>query len=189
MTPIPYFNKVQIISLLQDGLSHSKISERLGIGRSTISAIIKKWRQDQTVERRPGSGGRRISTRNEDEQLLTVIRNSPFTTATAAVNISNFPGSVRTSRRRLRNSELRNHAAARKIRLTPQHKEARVGFALEHLTKDNAFWSRVVFSDEKVFQSEHNGRVRVYRPRNSRYDERYVEPTERSGRFSVNVWG
>jgi biotin operon repressor len=95
--PIPYFNKMQIISLFQDGLSHSKISERLGIGRSTISAIIKKWRQDQTVERRPGSGGRRISTRNQDEQLLTVIRNSPFTTATAAVNISNFPGSIRTS--------------------------------------------------------------------------------------------
>jgi transposase len=105
MAPIPYFNKVQIISLFQDGLSHSKISERLGIGigRSTISAIIKRWRQDQTVERRPGSGGRRISTRNQNEQLLTVIRNSPFTTATAAVNISNFLGSVRTSRRRLRN--------------------------------------------------------------------------------------
>jgi Mn-dependent DtxR family transcriptional regulator len=163
MAPIPYFNKVQIMSLFQDGLSHSKISERLGIGRSTISAIIKKWRQDQTVERRPG-----------------VIRNSPFTTATAAVNISNFPGSVRTSRRRLRNSELRNHAAARKIRLTPRHKEAKVGFALEHLAKDNAFWSRVVFSDEMVFQSSHNGRVRLYRPRNSRYDERYVEPTIRS---------
>jgi hypothetical protein len=96
-----------------------------------------------------------------------VIRNSPFTTATAAVNISNFPGSVRTSRRRLRNSELRNHAAARKTRLTPRHKEARVGFALEHLAKDNAFWSQVVFSDEKVFQSSHNGRVRVYRPRNA----------------------
>jgi hypothetical protein len=46
-----------------------------------------------------------------------------------------------------------------------------------------------VFSDETVFQLSHNGRVRVYRPRNSRYDERYVEPTERSGRFSVNVWG
>jgi hypothetical protein len=39
------------------------------------------------VERRPGSGGRRISIRNQDEQLLTVIRNSPFTNATAAVNI------------------------------------------------------------------------------------------------------
>jgi hypothetical protein len=34
------------------------------------------------------------------------MQNSPFTTA--AVNISNFPGSVRTSHRRLRNSELVN---------------------------------------------------------------------------------
>jgi hypothetical protein len=85
------------------------------------------------MEARSNSGtvsrfwGRRISTRNQDEQLLNVIQNSPFTTA--AVNISNFPGSVRTSCRRLRNSELRNHTAARKIRLTPRHKEARVGFA------------------------------------------------------------
>ncbi|KAJ3631766.1 hypothetical protein MTP99_012874 [Tenebrio molitor] len=184
MAPIPYFNKVQIISLFQDGLSHSKISERLGIGRSKISAIIKK-----KMEARSNSGTTSRFRRNQNEQLLNVIRNSPFTTAIAAVNISNFQGSVRTSRRRLRNSGLRNHAAARKIRLTPRHKEARVGFALEHLAKDNAFWSRVVFSDEKVFQSSHNGRVRVYRPRNSRYDKQYVEPTERCGRFFVNVWG
>jgi transposase len=168
MAPIPYFNKVQIISLFQDGLSHSKISERLGIGRSKISAIIKK-----KMEARSNSGTTSRFRRNQNEQLLNVIRNSPFTTAIAAVNISNFQGSVRTSRRRLRNSGLRNHAAARKIRLTPRHKEARVGFALEHLAKDNAFWSRVVFSDEKVFQSSHNGRVRVYRPRNSRYDKQY----------------
>jgi hypothetical protein len=101
------------------------------------------------VERRPGSGGRRISIRNQDEQLLTVIRNSPFTTATAAVNISNFPGSVKTSRRRLRNTELRNHAAARLCSQTKRSSSRRT--------------------------------MVVYRPRNSRYDERYVEPTERFG--------
>jgi hypothetical protein len=32
------------------------------------------------------------------------------------------------------------------------------------------------------------GRLRVYRPRNTRYEERYVRKTERSGRFSVNMW-
>jgi DNA-binding transcriptional regulator LsrR (DeoR family) len=68
MAPIPYFNKVQIISLFQDGLSHSKISERLGIGRSTISAIIKKWRQDQTVDVQvPG-----------DVEFLHVIKTNNF---------------------------------------------------------------------------------------------------------------
>jgi hypothetical protein len=28
----------------------------------------------------------------------------------------------------------------------------------------------------------------VYRPRNTRYDEQYIQKTERSGRFSVNMW-
>jgi hypothetical protein len=72
--------------------------------------------------------------------------------------------------------------------LTPRHKEVRVSFALQHLPEDDAFWSRVVFSDEKTFQSCPNGRIRVYRPRNTRYEERYVDPTHRSGRFSVNMW-
>jgi hypothetical protein len=64
-----------------------------------------------------------------------------------------------------------------------------VGFALEYLAKDDVFWSKVVFSDEKVFQSCSNGRIRVYRPRNCRYDEKYVDHGgDRSGRFPVNMW-
>jgi hypothetical protein len=53
-----------------------------------------------------------------------------------------------------------------------------MGYVLEYLTRDEAF-----FSDEKVFQSCRNGRIKVYRPRNTCYNERYVETTERSGRF------
>jgi hypothetical protein len=43
------------------------------------------------------------------------------------------------------------------------------------MLKDEAFWSRVVFSDEKVFQSSRNARIRVYRPRNFRFSERYAD--------------
>jgi hypothetical protein len=45
-----------------------------------------------------------------------------------------------------------------------------------------------VFSDEEIFQSCSNGRVRVYRPRNSRYEEKYVDSIERSRRIAVNMW-
>jgi transposase len=79
MAPIPYFNKVQIISLFQDGLSHSKISERLGIGRSKISAIIKK-----KMEARSNSGTTSRFRRNQNEQLLNVIRNSSVLTSSSA---------------------------------------------------------------------------------------------------------
>jgi hypothetical protein len=73
-------------------------------------------------------------------------------TAVEAVNTSGFPGSFRTARRRVRGSELKNHVAARKLSLTPMHREARMAFCLEHLARDDAFWAQVIFSDEKVFQ-------------------------------------
>jgi transposase len=188
MPPISLHNKVKVVTLAQYGLSHGQISTELEIPRSTVSAILHKWRQTGTVERRPGSGRHPVSVGDQDEALLNIIRGSPFTTAVNAANTTLFPGSIRTVRRRLRASELRNRASARKIGLTPRHKEAKIGFALEHLARDEVFWSSVVFSDEKVFQSCPNGRLRVYRPRNSAYDERYVQTTQRSGRFSVNMW-
>jgi hypothetical protein len=116
--------------------------------------------------------------------LLNKLRNSPFMTGVEAVNTSGFPGSFRTARRRARGSELKNHVAARKLSLTPMHREARMAFCLKHLARDDAFWTQVIFLDEKVFQSCPNGRLRVYRPRNSRYDEPYVQITERSVEFS-----
>jgi hypothetical protein len=75
----------------------------------------------------------------------------------------------------------------KKLRLTPHHKEARVGWALQHILYDSDFWSRMIFSDEKVFQSFSNGRLRVYRPRNSRFEDPYIQETDKSGNFSVNI--
>ena len=51
------------------------------------------------MERGPGSGGHLVSTLDEDEAWLDVIRESPFTSAAEATIISNFPGHVKTARR------------------------------------------------------------------------------------------
>lgn len=100
-----------------------------------------------------------------------------------------FPGSSQTARLRIHGSELSNYSASNKVALTEEHKERRLNFANQFVGMADDFWENVIFSDEKVFQSCHNGTVRVYRPRNCRYEESYLNPTVRSGRFSVNVWG
>jgi hypothetical protein len=79
-------------------------------------------------------------------QVTAVIQNSPFTTAVDAVGVGHFRGSISTARRRIKAAGLQNHVAARKIKLTPQHKETRIAYALEYLTRDEAFWNRVVLS-------------------------------------------
>jgi hypothetical protein len=84
---------------------------------------------------------------------------------------------------------LRNKSATNKIYLTEKNKAGRIRFAQEYINQDNNIWNNVVFSDEKTFQSSHNGRNRVYRPPGSRYYEQYVKNYDRSGRFSLNIWG
>lgn len=76
--------------------------------------------------------------------------------------------------------------AARKSNLTPAHCQARLNFAVANLHRD---WSNVIFSDEKTFQTDRHQKMHVYRPRNSRYDQRYIQPNQRSGRLTAGIWG
>lgn len=61
----------------------------------------------------------------------------------------------------------------------------RVGFAYQYQNWDSENWSEVVFSDEKAFCSDAVGSVWVHRPRGKRFEEKYVYPQRKSGRFSV----
>jgi hypothetical protein len=49
--------------------------------------MIRKWRQTGRLERLPGSAGRLVSTPNEDDVLINIVQDNPFTTAVDAVNI------------------------------------------------------------------------------------------------------
>lgn len=76
--------------------------------------------------------------------------------------------------------------AAKKPFLTQAHREERLGYALENINRD---WSNVIFSDEKTFQTDRHQRTHLYRPTNTRFEERYIQPNRRSGRISCGVWG
>jgi hypothetical protein len=82
------------------------------------------WNERQSFERQVGSGRPRVSTEIDDVNLIQVLRENPFNSVTEAHNETNFPGSLRTARRRRRvkeGSELRNHPAVKKPFLTQQN--------------------------------------------------------------------
>jgi transposase len=130
MPAVSNFNKVRIVTLAHSGMPGRQIAAHLGISKTGVQAILRNWTQFGTLDRRPGSGRPRISSGEQDEAVINVVRDSPFTNAVEAVGVTNFPGSVRTARRRIKTSDLRNHVAARKTKLTPRHREARVFFTL-----------------------------------------------------------
>jgi hypothetical protein len=187
MAPISYLNRAKIISLIEMDVSEARVTTQLGLPKSSVNFIVRRWRESGLFERKAGSGRPRTWT-EEDQTLVHVIENRHFLPAVDALGLTNFPASVHTARRRIRAANLRNHSAARKFRVKPRHKETRVGFALNYILREDNFWEHVIFTDEKVFQSSSSGRLRVYRPRNQRYNEKYVRKIDTSGRFSVNLW-
>lgn len=182
--------KTKIVTLFEEGLSVRTVAERVGKPRSTVHRIHLNWRATQNLQRRPGSGASVRTTQEQDNNLIHYLEEHPFQSATEAKINTGFPASVITARRRVKRlSNLRCRRAAKKPFLTNQNKEQRVGWCLEFLRADELFWRRVIFSDEKIFQSYPNGGLRVYRPPGSRFEEIYTQKIEKTGRFSVNVWG
>lgn len=137
------------------------------------------------MNRRPQPGQvRKLNALNRNIITQRII-NTPFTNA--AVVGREF-GVHRDTIRKVWNEDVDIHhqVAARKPNLTPQQQQERLLYAHANQHRN---WSNVIFSDEKTFQSDRHQKTHVYRPRNTRYDIKYIQPTRRSGRISAGIWG
>lgn len=181
--------RARIIAKLEVGWSIRAVAREFHLNKNSVLKIKRRWEQEATLARRAIPGRPRITTIAEDNNIIRYLEQNPFKTSRDAIVETNFPGSQPTVCRRIKNSELFNYAAAKKIALSDEDKQSRLLYALNYSHRERHFWENVVFTDEKVFQNTNDGHVRVYRPQRTRFDERYVSETQRSGRFSVNVWG
>ncbi|KAJ8961345.1 hypothetical protein NQ318_014588 [Aromia moschata] len=179
--------RARAIAKLEENWSLTEVAAELNVSKSCIFYIKKRWQGEQRLQRTIRQGIRKVSTENEDNALVEFINHNPFETAVKAREEILFPGSLRTTQRRLKQCGFKNCVAAHKMFLTEEHKQRQVQFANEFL-QGNEFWNNVMFSDEKTFQSSKNERLHVYRSRNTRFEENYTLSTTNSGRFSVNVW-
>ena len=63
-----------------------------------------------------------------------------------------------------------------------------MGFALEHLTKSKEFWRNVVYSDEKTFSSAGMYDKFVYRKKGTRFENKNIIKSKKSGRVDVCIY-
>jgi hypothetical protein len=103
----------------------------------------------------------RISNLDEDMRLVNFLREHSFSAAIRTKVETNFPDSIRTSRKRIKESELRIRSAVNKIFLSEANKQERLRFAFQHINNVN-FWENVVFSDEQTFQSINHAVMDVF---------------------------
>jgi len=111
------------------GLSASTAGELYRVPMSTAKEWLRKYRRDQQVGRRKGTGLRRISSPAQDAASVAEAERNPFFSARDLKSATGFPGQKDTIISRLRAAGLRARHAAVKELLTDEHKLYCLAFA------------------------------------------------------------
>ncbi|XP_061746344.1 uncharacterized protein LOC133545055 [Nerophis ophidion] len=141
----------RIVDLHQTGKSESTIGKQLGVKKSTVGAIIRKWKTYKTTDNLPRSGAPcKISSHGVNMIMRTVSKN-PRTTWGDLVNDLQRAGTKVTKvtiSNTLRRQGIISCSARRVPLLKPVHVQARLKFAREHMDDTAEDWENVMWSDE-----------------------------------------
>ncbi|KAK3546339.1 hypothetical protein QTP70_025748 [Hemibagrus guttatus] len=132
----------KIVDLHQAGKTESAIGKQLGVKKSTVGAIIKKWKTYKTTDNLPRSGAPcKISPRGVKMITRTVSKN-PRTTRGDLVNDLQRAG-TKVTKATISNTLHRQglkSCSARCVPLKPVHVRARLKFVREHLDDPEEDW-------------------------------------------------
>ncbi|KAI4901432.1 hypothetical protein NFI96_001514 [Prochilodus magdalenae] len=183
----------RIVDLHQAGKTESAIGKQLDVKKSTVGAIIRKWKTYKTTTNLPRSGApRKISARGV-KMITRTVRKNPRTTRGDLVNDLQEAGTnvtKATISNTLRRQGLRSCSARRVPLLKPVHIQARLKFAREHLDVPEEYWENVIWSDEtKVELFGKNTNRRVWRKVNAELHPKNTIPTVKHGGGNIMLWG
>lgn len=154
----------------------------------TVRRIMTKFNTEGHVNPSPIPGRPKLLTEEENNLILNSIQQNGFQSTRQIISNLELNCCDKTVQRRLRDVGYYHHIPAQKEVLTVNHMEQRMAFALEHLRWEEE-WMCTVFSDEKVFSTDENGRVTLWRTKGTRYAQENIRFRARCGRITLAFWG
>ena len=100
--------KLRIIIKIGTGWSIKSIFAEFNLSKTTVHRIKKLWENEESIERKRGTGRQIITTVEQDADLVDYLGHRPFETAKKASVETNFPASVTTTLRRIWKTDLRS---------------------------------------------------------------------------------
>ena len=163
------------------------------ISEATLRRLVHRMKDTGSVCDRPRSGRPRKTNPVTDKSLLKLALKDRMASFPQLSNqLKKNTGvavSPRTVSRRLKEKGFLRRIALIRPLLTKIQKEKRFSFANKYRKAGMSFWSRVVFTDEKIFEASDMGtKPRVTRKRGERSSKACVRPTPKRG-LKVHVWG
>ncbi len=183
----------KVIEIYQSGKGYKAISKALGLQRTTVRAIIHKWRKHGTVVNLPRSGRPTKITPRAQQRLIQEVTKDPTTTSKelqaslASVKVSVHDSTIR---KRLGKNGLHGRVPRPKPLLSKKNIKAHLSFARKHLDDPQDFWENTLWTDET--KVELFGRCvshYIWRKSNTAFQKKNIIPTVKYGGGSVMVWG
>ncbi len=130
---------------------YKAISKALGLQRTTIRAIIHKWRKLVTVVNLPRSGWpTKITPRAQRRLIQEVIKEPRTTSKELQASLASVKVSVHDSiiRKRLGKNGIHGRVPRQTPLLTKKNTKARLTFAKKYLDYPQDFWANILWTDE-----------------------------------------
>lgn len=177
--------------MYQSGKGYKAIGKSLGLQRSTVRAIIHKWRRYGTVVILPRSGRPTKMTPRAWPRLTAEVTKDPKITSKqlqaslASVNVNVHDSTIRKT---LGKNGIHGRVPRRKPLLSKKNIKARLTFAKTHLDHPQSFWNNVLWTDEsKVELFGRNASRYIWRKKNTAFEKKNIVPTVKHGGGSVMI--
>ena len=183
----------EIIALYKLGNSQAKISNIVGVPKSTVQYIIKKYTKTKCISRICESDAKKRLSDENLSFILDQIKSSPGTTAVELskelATCQDLRVTPQTVRNYLHLADLHSRSPCYKPLISQKNKKIRFDICEQWFNFTKKFWGTVLFSDECKFEVWSTSRSsRIWRKDRSKYDEKNLSPTVKYG-GSLMVWG
>jgi len=174
-----------------EGASIRIIARQVGRSSSCVHGFLNRVAQQAGMPRVERRGAKRKSTALVDRDIVIAAKRNRFITASEIQRT--VPGADRLSHSTIlsrikETGELKSYWAAKKPFISEANRVNRLEWAHEHLNWTAEQWNSVLWSDESPFVLRNQGRKRVWRMHNERYDFRTTQGTVKHS-AKIQVWG
>ena len=140
----------------------------------------------------PKSGRPRVIYDRDDRALHCLVRRMPFVTSPVLKQhwLPNRRLSTRTVRNRLNSAGLKSRRVIKRPLLADRYRRSRLAWCLGRRGWNIWTWRKIHWSDESRLRLHvTDGRIRVWRHKNTAYTSRNIQPAVPYGGGAVMVWG
>lgn len=180
--------RAAIVTLHQLGWIGQDIAQELQCSENTVSLWLNHWNDSRSLCDTDRSGRPHLLDEHTSHSILEYSQAHHTAEPKDIKRELQLPISARTIRRDLNAAGLLSHIQQTEYDFSEFDLQRRLAFANEHLQHNEAWWSRVFFSDETHFYLGHYGRVHVQCPVGAAGHPEYVRQ-EQQLKGKVSLWG